>query len=96
MVHAHAYVQVCYAIIMLTTNLHNPKVKAKMVVHEFRAAERGCQRRRQLPGRLPRRNLRRHPRGGAQSDAAVRGWQCTERDGLTIHLAAGMFVLMDP
>ena len=25
----------CYAIIMLTTNLHNPKVKAKMVVHEF-------------------------------------------------------------
>ena len=30
------HVQVlCYAIIMLTTNLHNPKVKAKMAVHEF-------------------------------------------------------------
>lgn len=25
----------CYAIIMLTTNLHSPTVKAKMVVHEF-------------------------------------------------------------
>ena len=25
----------CYAIIMLITNLHNPKVKAKMAVHEF-------------------------------------------------------------
>ena len=36
MVHTHAYVQVlCYAIIMLTTNLHNPKLKAKTVVHEF-------------------------------------------------------------
>ena len=25
----------CYAIIMLTTNLHNPKVKDKMQLHQF-------------------------------------------------------------
>jgi len=30
-----ALMVLCYAIIMLTTNLHSPTVKAKMVVHEF-------------------------------------------------------------
>ena len=32
---ADALMVLCYAIIMLTTNLHNPKVKAKMQLHEF-------------------------------------------------------------
>jgi hypothetical protein len=30
-----ALMVLCYAIIMLTTNLHNPKVKTKMKLHEF-------------------------------------------------------------
>jgi len=39
-----------YAIIMLTTNLHNPKVKQKMTVGEFISQNRGVNAGGNFPG----------------------------------------------
>ena len=82
-----AVMVLCYAIVMLTTNLHNPKVKSKMAKQEFIQQNDTSNDGKNFPGRLVYSNVHRH----------AHPWTCKQKYARTcghVHMCADMCIDM--